>query len=158
MMEVASRLAGPDDLPVLIGLYRELEAEMTSIHPMWPLADGLPEPVDLAFKNALVDESTIVYLGMIDDVPFGFLVARIEGLLPQAKGEQIGSIRLVFVEFDAREVGIGETMRDRAMSDMRQQGITRFDAHVLPGHRLVKNFFESGGFAARSIIMHHADK
>jgi len=156
-MEVASRLAGPDDLPVLIGLYKELETEMTSIHPMWPLADGLPEPIDLAFKDALVNESTIVYLGMIDDLPFGFLVARIEGLLPQAKGEQIGSIRLVFVEFDAREVGVGEAMRDRAMSDLRQQGITKFDAHVLPGHRLVKNFFEAGGFAARSIIMHHAD-
>jgi GNAT superfamily N-acetyltransferase len=157
-MEVASRLAGPDDLGVLIGLYRELEAEMTSIHPMWPLADGLPEPIDRAFKDALEDESTIVYLGTIDDVPFGFLLARIEGLLPQAKGEHIGSIRLVFVELDAREVGLGEAMRDRAMSDLRQQGITRFDAHVLPGHRLVKNFFEAGGFAARTIIMHHADK
>jgi GNAT superfamily N-acetyltransferase len=157
-MEVASRLARPDDLSVLIGLYAELEAEMTSIHPMWPLADGLPEPIDRAFKDALVDESTIVYLGTIDDVPFGFLLARIEGLLPQAKGEHVGSIRLVFVELDAREVGVGGAMRDRAMSDLRQQGITRFDAHVLPGHRLVKNFFEAGGFAARSIIMHHADK
>jgi hypothetical protein len=28
---------------------------------------------------------------------------------------------------------------------------------VLPGHRLAKNFFEQGGFAARSIVMHHAD-
>lgn len=156
-MEVAARLAGPDDLPTLIDLYRALEAEMTFLHPMWPLADGLPEPIDEAFRDALVDQSTLIYLGTIDGIPFGFLLARIEGLLPQAKGEQIGSIRLVFVELDAREVGIGEAMRDRTMSDLRQQGITRFDAHVLPGHRLVKNFFEAGGFAARSIIMHHAD-
>lgn len=157
-MEVAARFAGPDDLPALLSLYSSLEAEMTSIHPMWPLADGLAEPIDKAFTDAFSDALTILYLGTIDDVPFGFLLARIEELLPQAKGEQVGSIRLVFVESEAREVGVGEAMRDRAMSDLRQQGITRFDAHVLPGHRLVKNFFEAGGFSARSIIMHHADQ
>lgn len=157
-MEVAARLAGPNDLPALLGLYSSLEVEMTSIHPMWPLADGLAGPIEQSFTEAFSDASTILYLGTIDEVPFGFLLARIEGLLPQAKGEQIGSIRLVFVALEAREVGVGEAMRDRAMSDLRQQGITRFDAHVLPGHRLVKNFFEAGGFAARSIIMHHADQ
>lgn len=157
-MEVAARLAGPYDLPALLSLYASLEAEMTSIHPMWPLADGLAEPIEESLTRAFSDESTVLYLGTIDDVPVGFLLARIEGLLPQAKGEQIGSIRLVFVDLEAREVGVGEAMRDRAMSDLRQQGITRFDAHVLPGHRLVKNFFEAGGFAARSIIMHHADQ
>jgi hypothetical protein len=43
------------------------------------------------------------------------------------------------------------------LAELRDRGLDRFDAHVLPGHRLVKNFFEAGGFAARSIIMHHAD-
>ncbi|MGA8040007.1 MAG: hypothetical protein WCA93_07860, partial [Acidimicrobiia bacterium] len=57
----------------------------------------------------------------------------------------------------AREVAIGETMRDLAMEWLRQRGIRKFDAHVLPGHRLAKNFFEAGGFSARSIIMHHDD-
>jgi hypothetical protein len=48
-------------------------------------------------------------------------------------------------------------MLDLALSQLRERGLRRFDAHVLPGHRLVKNFFEAGGFAARSITMHHAD-
>jgi hypothetical protein len=43
------------------------------------------------------------------------------------------------------------------MGLLRQRGISLFDAYVLPGHRLVKNFFEAGGFSARSIIMHHDD-
>jgi hypothetical protein len=33
-------------------------------------------------------------------------------------------------------------------------GIGYFDAHVAPGHRLAKNFFESHGFSARRIVMH----
>jgi ribosomal protein S18 acetylase RimI-like enzyme len=130
---------------------------MTTLHPMWPLADGLPEPIDRAFSDALADEDTLVLVGSIDGYPLGFLVARVEELLPQAKGEQVGSIRLVFVDAHAREVGIGESMREMALAEMRARGLTRFDAHVLPGHRLVKNFFEAGGFSARSIVMHHAD-
>ena len=78
-------------------------------------------------------------------------------MLPQADGEEICSIRLVFVELEAREVSVGEVMRDLVLEEMRARGISKFDAHVLPGHRLVKNFFEAGGFSARSIVMHHDD-
>jgi ribosomal protein S18 acetylase RimI-like enzyme len=156
-MEVTARQAEPTDLSVLVSLYGQLKEEMTTLHPMWPLADGLPEPIDEAFSEALAAADTLVYLGMIDAYPLGFLLARIEELLPQAKAEQVGSIRLVFVDADAREVGIGESMREMALEEMRARGLRKFDAHVLPGHRLVKNFFEAGGFSARSIVMHHAD-
>jgi N-acetylglutamate synthase-like GNAT family acetyltransferase len=156
-MKVSARLAETGDLGTLEALYRNLETEMTELHPMWPLADGLAEPVSEALSQALEDWSTMVVIGEIEDYPFGFLVARVEGLLPQADGEQICSIRLVFVEFEAREVSVGEVMRDYVLEEMRSRGISKFDAHVLPGHRLVKNFFEAGGFSARSIVMHHDD-
>jgi GNAT superfamily N-acetyltransferase len=156
-MKVSARPAETSDLPTLERLYRGLEAEMTELHRMWPLADGLAEPVSESFRDALDDEATLVVIGEIEDYPFGFLVARVEGLLPQARGEQIGSIRLVFVEQEAREVSVGEAMRDFALEKLRARGISKFDAHVLPGHRLVKNFFEAGGFSARSIVMHHDD-
>jgi ribosomal protein S18 acetylase RimI-like enzyme len=156
-MEVTARQAEAADLPVLVSLYGQLAEEMTSLHPMWPLADGLPEPIDISFSDALADQDTIVYLGMIDGYPLGFLLARVEDLLPQAKGERVGSIRMVLVDADAREVGIGESMREMALGELRARGLKRFDAHVLPGHRLVKNFFEAGGFSARSIVMHHGD-
>jgi hypothetical protein len=156
-MKVSARLAETGDLGTLEALYRNLETEMTELHPMWPLADGLAEPVSEALSQALEDWSTMVVIGEIEDYPFGFLVARVEGLLPQADGEKICSIRLVFVELEAREVSVGEVMREFVLEEMRSRGISKFDAHVLPGHRLVKNFFEAGGFSARSIVMHHDD-
>ncbi|MFP4074669.1 MAG: hypothetical protein ACLFVZ_11595, partial [Actinomycetota bacterium] len=64
----------------------------------------------------------------------------------------------IFVDPEAREVALGEEMRELALEILRDKGIAKFDAHVLPGHRLAKNFFEAGGFSARSIIMHHDDK
>jgi ribosomal protein S18 acetylase RimI-like enzyme len=85
------------------------------------------------------------------------MTGTIENLLPQADGARLGVIRMVWVDHEARQVGLGEVMRDLVLSALRDQGISRFDAHVLPGHRLAKNFFESGGFSARSIVMHHDD-
>jgi ribosomal protein S18 acetylase RimI-like enzyme len=150
-------MAVPEDLPALVDLYRGLEKEMTSLHPMWPLADGLPEPIEDAFHELLDDPDSIVVVGSLDGYPFGFVWARVEQILPQAGGAGVGAIRLIYVDPEAREVSLGEEMRDYVMDLLRQRGISRFDAHVLPGHRLAKNFFEAGGFAARSITMHHDD-
>lgn len=156
-MIVDARHATTDDIEDLVRLYRGLESEMTDLHPMWPLADGLNEPVADSLRDLLADPDTTVLIGQIDGYPFGFLVARVEGLLAQAGDLRVGAIRLVYVDEAAREVGVGEIMRDMAVGALRERGIARFDAHVLPGHRLAKNFFESGGFSARSIIMHHDD-
>jgi ribosomal protein S18 acetylase RimI-like enzyme len=156
-VRVTARIAGPEDLPTLVGLYRGLEDEMTALHPMWPLADGLAEPVETSFRDLLEDQESILVIGELDDYPLGFSWARVEQILPQAGGAEVGSIRLIYVDPEAREVAIGEEMRDYVMDMLRKRGISRFDAHVLPGHRLAKNFFEAGGFSARSITMHHDD-
>lgn len=156
-MRVAAREARAADVAVLTDMYRMLEDEMTLLHPMWPLADGLPEPVEESLEAAISDPDVSVWVGEIEEVPFGFLLARVERMLPQAGGAEVGSIRLVFSQPDAREVGVAEAMREAALIGFRKRNITRFDAHVLPGHRLAKNFFEAGGFSARSIIMHHDD-
>jgi ribosomal protein S18 acetylase RimI-like enzyme len=156
-MRVTARSAGPDDIAVLLSLYRGLEREMTALHPMWPLADGLAEPVETSLRELLDDPDVMVVVGEVDGYPFGFAVARVEEILPQAAGERIGSIRLIYVEPEAREIALGEEMRDHLMDRLRERGLTKFDAHVLPGHRLAKNFFEAGGFSARAIIMHHDD-
>lgn len=157
-MIVASRLASRDDLATLVELYRALEAEQAAIKVMWPLADGLAEPLDEALLSIVDDPDSMVVLGTIDDVPLGLMWARVEPLLPQAGGLQVGAIRLVYTEHEARGVGIGEAMITHVLEELRGRGITLFDAYVSPGHRFAKNFFESNGFSARSIIMHHADE
>lgn len=156
-MKISARPATPDDIAVLLAMYRRLEDEMAALHPMWPLADALSEPAEASLAAAVADEATWLLVGEVEGVPMGFLMARVDKLLPQGRSEEMGVIRLVFTAPEAREVGVAEIMRDRVMEEMRRRGITKFDAHVLPGHRLAKNFFEAGGFSARSIVMHHDD-
>lgn len=154
-MRIDARPATHDDLGLLADLYHSLEEEMVGLHAMWPIADGLEAPIEDSLRHAIDTEDSIVLIGMIDDYPFGFLLARLEDT--HVEGERIGSIRLIYVEEDARAVAVGESMRETVLEILRGMGIRRFDAHVLPGHRLAKNFFESGGFSARSIVMFHDD-
>ncbi len=156
-MNATARVATIEDLADLVGLYQGLEEEMSGLSGMWRLTSGLEDPIDRSFLSAVEDPDTVVVIGEFDGYAFGFLVATVDQMLSWAAGEKLGSIRLVFVDPEAREVGVGEAMREFVLAELRSRGLTRFDAHVLPGHRLAKNFFEQGGFSARHIVMHHDD-
>lgn len=156
-MNVTARPATTADLDELTRMYRLLEAEQAALRPLWPLADGLDEPIVDSFAEILGDVDSILLVGMLDDVPLGFLWARPEDLLAQANGEQVGVIRLIFTEFEARGIGIGDAMITSALDQLRGRGLRYFDARVSPGHRHAKNFFEANGFKARLIFMHSKD-
>ncbi len=156
-MDVSCRPAQPDDIPRLEELYGPALREQSDLREAWTVAEGLPAPIADAFASILADDDSFVAVGLIDGNVFGFIWARIEPLLPQADGERMGVIRLVYVEEPARTVGVGEVMLTAALETMRGRGVRRFDSIVSPGHRLAKNFFESAGFSARRITMYHRD-
>ena len=156
-MNVSARPASAEDLDDLTALYRDLATEQAELRPLWPLADGLDEPVEVSFRSVLDDPRTVLLIGTINDVPVGLLWARPEPLLAQAAGEEVATIRLIYTQPEARGVGVGEAMMAAAMATLRSAGFRYFDARVSPGHRLAKNFFESNGFKARLILMHRDD-
>lgn len=155
-MELAATPATTGDLDELLRLYRDLEAELTGLKAVWRVTEALPEPADAALRGLVEDPTTTVLVGRIDGVPVGFLVGTVAPLLPQAGGEGVASIRYLFTEPAAREVGVAEALLTRFMDDARADGVAHFDAHVSPGHRIAKNFFEANGFKARHIVMHHS--
>lgn len=156
-MQIEARPASEEDLPELERLYRLLETEQAALKSLWPVADGLPEPIAASFKAIFDDDESEVVIGTIDGHSVGFMWMRVEPLLPQADGAVVGSARLVFVEPEARGVGVGEAMITMLLDSFRNRGVSLFDSHVSPGHRLAKNFFESHGFSARRIVMHHSE-
>lgn len=156
-MQIEARPASSNDVPDLVRLYRLLEVEQAALRSLWPVADGLAEPIEDSFGSLLDDGDSTVVMGLIDDVSLGFLWMRVESLLPQANGARVGVARLIFVEPEARGVSVGEQMITMVMDDFRGRGIRLFDSHVSPGHRLAKNFFESNGYSARRIVMHHSE-
>jgi ribosomal protein S18 acetylase RimI-like enzyme len=157
-VNITSRTATTDDVDELIRLFRLLEVEQAALRPLWPLADGLDEPIIESFHEILEDDESVLLIGAIDAVPVGFLWARPEDLLAQAAGERVGVIRLIFTEAEARGVGVAAEMASLALDRLRGMGLRYLDARVSPGHRLAKNFFEANGFKARLIFMHRDDE
>jgi len=82
----------------------------------------------------------------------GFASARIEQL---RDGTTLGVIGDLYVEPDARGVGVGEALMDALLVWASERGCQGVDATALPGDRATKNFFEGSGFTARLLVMHH---
>lgn len=149
-----ARPAAAADLSELERLYHLLASEMGALRPVWPFTDGLAEPAADTLGGMLDAPDWTILLGLLEGVPVGFLAWRDEPMLPQAGGARIASVRFLFTESEARHVGVGEAMITLFLQQATTAGFHRFDAHVSPGHREAKNFFEANGFTARSIVMY----
>lgn len=92
----------------------------------------------------------ILVVGGIDEVVLGFAHATSEpaGPLPVAR------LRALYVEDEARCVGIGEAMVEVVTEWAVEQGCAGIDAYALPGSRSAKAFFEDNGFVTRLLTMY----
>jgi GNAT superfamily N-acetyltransferase len=153
-MEEASRPAAVADLPRIVDLAQVMRAELTAMRGgmLWVERDAWPEPLDLAYRSLLDRAGALVVVGTIDDVTIGFGAVVVEVL---RSGRALGVITDLFVEEDARSVGIGDAMTTDLVAFCVAHGCVGIDARALPGHRATKNFFEAHGFTARALVMHH---
>ena len=87
-------------------------------------------------------------MGGFDDHALGALLLDRRQLVD---GPAIARITFVFVEPDARHIGIGEALIDAAAAWARAAGCTGLDGLALPGDRHVKNLYERSGMTAREL-------
>jgi GNAT superfamily N-acetyltransferase len=97
--------------------------------------------------------SGLVLAGTIDEAVVGYAVVRASAL---GGGGELAVISDVYVEPDARGVGVGEALLDACIAWARDRGCTGVDSVALPGMRASKNFFEAAGLVARAIVVHKA--
>ena len=152
-MDETARLAGVDDVHAL---RRLAAASREDLAPKrgGDVVDRLdPHRDDPGSRliDALSRPDSSVYLGTIDGTAVGY------GLLT-VKTVSDGSLHAVvdelFVEEDAREVGVGEALIDALIGDAKSRGARAIQSLALPGDRATKNFFESQGMVARAIVVH----
>jgi GNAT superfamily N-acetyltransferase len=153
-VEEGVRGATRDDLPRLVELARAGIAELTPMKggAVWAGRDARPEPLERELASVLDDPACCALVGTIDEVVVGYGVTRVEAL---RDGTRLGVVEDIFVEEEARGVGVGELVLGELVEWCRRQGCFGMDAIALPGHRATKNFFEESGFTARKIVMYH---
>jgi GNAT superfamily N-acetyltransferase len=148
------RPAEEADLPRLADLARAAIAELAPMRggDVWLAREARTEPLDENLRLVLKDPEARVLAGTIDGAVVGYAVARVERL---DDGRCLGVVDDIFVEEGARQVGVGEAMIGELVGWCRAAGCIGVDAMALPGHRATKNFFETFGFTARKLVMHH---
>ncbi len=151
-MEETAWGAAEADVERIVELAAQFRTELAGERggELWQAADV--EPVDAGRVRAwFADPSACVLVGGIDGAVLGFAVVRAAGL---RDGTRLGVVEELYVERDAREVGVGEALLDEVMRWCRARECRGIDASALPGMRATKNFFEGSGFVARRLIMH----
>jgi len=94
-----------------------------------------------AMAAASGGSSEFVLVGEIGGCVVGYALVGINGV--------VGTIAELFVEPEARGVGVGHVLLAEALSALRERGVTRADTSALPGDRSTKNFFEAHGMVTR---------
>ena len=153
-MEEGVRKAARDDLSRLVELARAGIAELAPMKggSVWVARNARREPLEHDLASALDDPNRRALVGTIDEIVVGYGVVHVEAL---GDGSRLGVVDDIFVEEEARGIGVGELVMGELVSWCRHQGCFGIDVIALPGHRAAKNFFEESGFTARMIVMHH---
>ena len=146
-MTEGARPARRDDLPRLAELAAEAVAELAPQRGGRQLTAGAGDPA-ASMSSMLGDPSSTVWVGTLDEVVVGVGAAAVP------PGGAVGRIELLYVEPDARQVGVGEAILDGLLGWMAERGCEGADAFALPGDRSTKQFFEGAGMVARLLVMH----
>lgn len=150
-------MATADDLGAVVPLARQATAELTPLRGggIWCRREARSEPVDGALAEVLSGRTpdTSAVVGTIDGTVVGYGISRLERL---HDGELLAVVSDLYVDPEARGVGVGEAMMDLLVADARTAGAVGIDALALPGDRATKNFFETFGLTARAIVVHRA--
>jgi GNAT superfamily N-acetyltransferase len=102
---------------------------------------------------AMADDTVRLLVGTLDGVVVGYLLAA---LVSTPGGPVLAEIEELYVQPEARQVGVGAALLAPVISWATAQGCDGVDALALPGDRATKNFFESHGLVARAIIAHRS--
>ena len=147
-----TRVATVDDLGELVrlaGLAREHIATLKG-GSVFLARDARPSAPERSLQTDLDRPDGLVLLGLLGETPVGYSVGRIESL-PDGR---LAVITDLFVEVDARGVGVGERLMAAMVEWATRHDCTGIDALTLPGDRDTKNFFEGFGLVARAITVH----
>ena len=148
-----SRPATAEDLRRIAELAELARRELTPMKggTLWAAREAIAPPFEPAYTSVLGRDDALVVVGTVDDAVIGFGVVTLERL---RSGDTLGIVTDLFVEPDARAVGVGEAMAGALVAFCEAHGCIGIDALALPGHRAAKNFFEESGFTARALVMH----
>ncbi|HJO79593.1 MAG TPA: GNAT family N-acetyltransferase [Acidimicrobiales bacterium] len=149
----AARRATTEDQVALVALLGSARSELVDKRggQVLALRDNAAHDLPAYVETCLSSQEMVVAIGTFDKVPMGFGLMRTF----RAADDAIHAvIKELFVEPEARSVGIGEALLMFMLDAARKRNALGIEALALPGDRETKNFFETQGMSARALVVH----
>ena len=104
-------------------------------------------------ESQLDDEDSVVYLAERDARIVGYVYAAVEPLSWKDLRDEAGYIHDLLVADEARRLGVGEALLDRAIEWLRERGMPRVLLGTAAQNETAQRLFERRGFRKTMIEM-----
>ena len=144
MSAVVYREAKAEELLAIARMYEKLEEYMRQFTFAFPQVERLGEQWVEMFRRTL-GRFSIVLVAERDGVLLGFILARIKYSPPYLGGVRVGELKDMWVEPEARGLGVGRELLGRAIAWCREQRVHSIEAQVLDGNEPILKLLATFG-------------
>lgn len=142
---VQFRLATEADFPVLMEFYTKLNTYFYQMGYRLPHPDNVGEVWLDSFRRTLGKFSR-VDIAEIDGRVVGFMLCRIKRVPAYMGGVLVGELSDMWIEADARRLGIGDKLSRLALNWLREQGVHSVEIQVLRDNEASWKLYDRMGF------------
>lgn len=144
------RPATPEDLPACATLLAQARREVATRRGGDLLLAAAGGDADVA--EWAEEPGRLLLVGRFEGAVVGLASGHVAS--PGA-GQPVGRVDCCYVEPAARRVGVGGALVAALVSWFRARECGHVDAVALPGDRDSKQLYETAGFKARLLVLHH---
>lgn len=142
---VTYRLATEADFPILQEYYQKLNEFFYQVGYRLPHPDNVGEVWLESFRRTLGRFSR-VDVAEIDGKVVGFMLSRIKRVPAYMGGVLVGELSDMWIEPEARRLGIGDKLSRLALNWLREQGVHSVEIQVLQDNEASWKLYDRMGF------------
>jgi ribosomal protein S18 acetylase RimI-like enzyme len=150
MSEVQYRLVQETDFPILVGFYERLNTFFYQVGYRLPHPENVGQVWLDSFRRTLGRFSNVFIAEIAgeDGQPkvVGFMLCRIKRVPATMGGVLVGELSDMWIEAEARRLGIGDKLSRLAIDWMREQGAHSIEIQVLKDNEASWKLYERMGF------------
>jgi len=142
---VIFREANPEDFPTLINWYAQLNTYFYELEYRLPQPENVGQIWLESFQRTLGRFSN-VFIAEVEGKPVGFALCRLKRLPAYMGGVLVGELSDIWVEAEARQMGIGDGLSRLVLAWLREHGAHSVEVQILKDNEASWKLFERLGF------------
>lgn len=145
MPEIIYRLAEENDLAGAADLYEQVDRAYRSYAYRFPEVENVGQTWLESFHRTL-GRFSVLYVAEMNGQLVGFTLGRIKRAPSYRGGMLVGEISDIWVDPQARRLGVGEGLTRLAVEWLMGQNLHSVEAQILVGNQSSWNLFDKLGF------------